>query len=77
MAKDVFHDIVKQALENDGWLVTHDPYRLSVLGREGQVDLGADWNIVDSLLENGVLAAQIVLGFVSPALRPFSQFANP
>ena len=35
-----------------------------------------DWNIVDSLLENGVLAAQIVLGFVNPALRQFSQFAK-
>ena len=52
MAKDVFHDIVKQALENDGWLVTHDPYRLSVLGREGQVDLGAEKNFIAA--EKGV-----------------------
>ena len=52
MAKDVFHDIVKQALENDGWLVTHDPYRLSVLGREAQVDLGAEKNFIAA--EKGV-----------------------
>jgi XisI protein len=34
-----------------------------------------DWNIVNSLLENGVPSSQIVLGFVSPSLRQYSQFA--
>ncbi len=28
MAKDIFHDIVKTALQKDGWTITHDPYRL-------------------------------------------------
>lgn len=42
MAKDIFHNTVRQALEADGWLITHDPYRLSVLGREVQIDLGAE-----------------------------------
>lgn len=28
MAKDVFHDTVKLALQKDGWTITHDPYRL-------------------------------------------------
>ena len=28
MAKDIFHETVKKALEKDGWTITHDPYRL-------------------------------------------------
>ena len=24
-AKDIFHDIVKRALQKDGWVITHDP----------------------------------------------------
>ena len=28
MAKDIFHDAVKYALEKDGWTITHDPYLL-------------------------------------------------
>ena len=46
MAKDIFHEVVKKAIEADGWNVTHDPYRLSVLGREAQVDLGAEKNFI-------------------------------
>ena len=38
MAKDIFHDAVKKALEKDGWIVTHDPYRL----RYGIVDVYID-----------------------------------
>ena len=38
MAKDIFHDTVKKALEKDGWIITHDPYRL----RYGIVDIYID-----------------------------------
>lgn len=38
MAKDIFHDTVKKALEKDGWVITHDPYRL----RYGIVDVYID-----------------------------------
>jgi len=31
MARDIFHDIVKNALEKEGWRITHDPLRLSAL----------------------------------------------
>ena len=34
MAKDIYHDLVKKALENEGWLITHDPYFLPIgIGR--------------------------------------------
>lgn len=44
MAKDIYHDLVKKALENEGWSVTHDPYYLSVgIGRRKvAADFGAE-----------------------------------
>ena len=42
MAKDLFHDRVKVALEKDGWQITHDPYELRVGGVEMYIDLGAE-----------------------------------
>ena len=47
MARDAFHDIVKEALIKDGWLITDDP--LTLLNRaEGGIstDLGAEKVIV-------------------------------
>lgn len=26
MARDIFHTLVKEALEREGWVVTHDPF---------------------------------------------------
>ena len=40
-AKDIFHDIVKSALQKDGWRITDDPLRLKWGIRELFVDLGA------------------------------------
>ncbi len=31
MAKDLFHEAVKVALQKDGWEITHDPYKLKSL----------------------------------------------
>ncbi len=42
MAKDIFHDAVKVALEKDGWTITHDPYEIAVGGVEMYIDLGAE-----------------------------------
>lgn len=42
MAKDKFHAHVRTALENDGWVITHDPYKLMIGRRKGYVDLGAE-----------------------------------
>jgi len=38
MAKDLFHNTVKIALEKEGWQITHDPYPL----RYGLVDVYID-----------------------------------
>ncbi len=41
-AKDIYHSVVKTALEKDGWAITHDPLRLRWGSRDLYVDLGAE-----------------------------------
>ncbi len=41
-AKDVFHEVVKIALQKDGWQITHDPYTLQAGTLELYIDLGAE-----------------------------------
>lgn len=41
-AKDIFHDVVKFALEKDGWNITDDPLFLRFGGLELYIDLGAE-----------------------------------
>lgn len=42
MAKDLYHDVVKKALINEGWTVTHDPYPLKIGSVRMFIDLGAE-----------------------------------
>lgn len=47
MAKDLFHNCVRVALEADGWQITHDPYNLTATRRDGKkvgipIDIGAE-----------------------------------
>jgi hypothetical protein len=44
-AKDTFHTQVRQALQAEGWVITHDPYRLVIGKRKAYVDLGAEMPI--------------------------------
>jgi hypothetical protein len=41
-ARDIYHETVKTALQKDGWLITHDPLKLSWGGKDLYVDLGAE-----------------------------------
>ena len=41
-AKDVFHEVVKKALQKDGWQITHDPFSISVGGVNVSIDLAAE-----------------------------------
>ena len=41
-AKDTFHDLVRSALESEGWVITHDPYRMTIGKRRAYNDLGAE-----------------------------------
>lgn len=40
-AKDVFHEVVKIALQKDGWEITNDPLKISLGGVNLSIDLGA------------------------------------
>jgi hypothetical protein len=44
MAKDIYHQIVKEALIKDGWAITNDPYLLSrnSINKPYEIDLGAE-----------------------------------
>ncbi|MEO6036787.1 MAG: XisH family protein, partial [Saprospiraceae bacterium] len=43
MAKhDLYHDLVKRALVNEGWIITHDPYLIKVEDVRYEIDLGAE-----------------------------------
>lgn len=41
-ARDLLHNCVRNALVNDGWEITDDPFRLKYKGRKLYVDLGAE-----------------------------------
>lgn len=41
-AQDVYHEVVRDALENDGWIVTDDPLVLSLEGTTVKIDLGME-----------------------------------
>jgi hypothetical protein len=41
-ARDYLHDIVKNALIKDGWIITHDPFSIVFGARRVYADLGAE-----------------------------------
>lgn len=41
-AKDAFHEVVKTALQKDGWAITHDPLQIRWGKVEMYIDLGAE-----------------------------------
>ena len=42
MAKDRFHDVIRTALEKDGWRITNDPLLIPIGRSNIQIDLGAE-----------------------------------
>ena len=67
MAKDKFHDIVKEALIKDDWTITNDPLRLNVPGEKRLLaDLGGSKIIGASLGEKKI--AVEIKGFHRPSI---------
>lgn len=60
MAKDLLHDIVRRALEKDGWTVTHDPYSVFHKSEkiDYEIDLGAE-KIIGAQRENEKIAVEV------------------
>ncbi len=42
MARDVFHENVKEALIKEGWIITNDPLSFKIGNMQVQIDLGAE-----------------------------------
>jgi hypothetical protein len=56
--KDRFHQAVKNALEKDGWTITHDPLPLKIGTIRLQVDLGAE-KLIAAQKNNQKIAVEI------------------
>lgn len=76
MAKDIYHQTVRAALENSGWIITHDPYPIRLLGFDLDVDLGAE-RILAAEREAGGRIEKVAIeikSFLSPSfMRDFHQ----
>jgi len=57
--KDAYHDIVKSALEKDGWIITHEPLRLVVDEVGIQIDLGAEGQPIAAEKDGENIAVEI------------------
>ena len=67
MAKDIYHQIFKEALIKDGWTITHDP--LVLLSKEEggfETDLGAE-KIITAEKGKKKIAVEIK-SFVQPSI---------
>lgn len=59
LARDIFHNLVKEALQKDGWTITHDPYALHTRKEGGlQTDLGAE-KIITAEKESKRIAVEV------------------
>lgn len=59
MAKDVFHQEVRNALEKDGWVITHDPFTIRISEAvKLQIDLAAE-NAIAAERDSEKIAVEI------------------
>jgi hypothetical protein len=65
MAKDRFHDVVRIALEKEGWKITADPYEINVDDVDFEIDLAAE-QLLAAELEGRKIAVE-VKSFISPS----------
>jgi hypothetical protein len=65
MVKDRFHDVVRTALEKEGWRITADPYEISVDDVEFEIDLAAE-QLLAATREDQKIAVEIK-SFISPS----------
>lgn len=58
MAKDIFHDVVRTSLEEEGWVIVDDPMSIKVGDNQIYIDLSAD-KILSADRENEKIAVEI------------------
>lgn len=79
-AKDIYHDVVKTALQKDGWNITDDPLILTFIPkRQLKIDLGAE-RLIGAEKENQYIAVEIKTFLVPSTISEFhtalGQFLN-
>ncbi len=73
MAKDKYHDLVRLALENDGWAITDDPYQVPMGGRKAYIDLGAERLLIGAERGEERIAVEIKTFGGASDLQDFDQ----
>jgi hypothetical protein len=58
-AKNIYHDVVIEALQADGWTITDDPLTIKYGGRDFFVDLGAERMPIGAEKGNRRIAVEI------------------
>lgn len=58
MAKDRFHNVVRTALEKEGWQITADPYEINIDDVDFEIDLAAE-QLLAAVRENQKIAVEI------------------
>jgi XisH protein len=70
MAKDIYHEAVKNALIKDGWTITADPYKIKYKDAELFADLAVEKPIVAEQNERKIVVE--IKSFLSPSpMRDF------
>lgn len=64
-AQDIFHDVVKRALQKEQWVITADPLRLKFGGINFQVDLAAE-RVLEAERDGDKIAVEIK-SFLNPS----------
>ena len=64
-ARDGFHELVKTALENEDWTITHDPYHIDLGFVDFYIYLGAERLI--AAMRNGEKIAVEIKTFLAPS----------
>lgn len=73
MARDKYHDLVKLALENDGWTITNDPLRIPIGRRKAYIDLGAERLLIGAERNAEKIAVEIKTFAGASDIQDFDQ----
>jgi hypothetical protein len=78
-ARDAFHGVVRTALENEGWAITHDPYHIDLGFVDFYIDLGVE-RLIAATREGAKIAVEIKTFLAASTISEFhtaiGQFIN-
>ncbi|MBW4616635.1 MAG: XisH family protein [Desmonostoc vinosum HA7617-LM4] len=69
-AKDIFHEAVKQALQKEQWIITHDPLKVEFGDVNFQIDLGVQ-RVIAAQKQDDKIAVEIKSFLRSSAITEF------